>query len=181
MKIESLSSQQASLFIGATHRANFTFADLAGTASTTLTSTIASLTARTAVRFIGFHLVTAFDGTSTTGLTLALGINRASGTDLAAGFLAATELHNDATEVVIGPVPLGDVATDTIDATYGSAESTVLTDLRTKLNSIIKLAPQAYSDAAAIEAYWTSTTANLTDLTSGEIDLYFAIVDLSKR
>ncbi len=181
MKIESLSSQQASLFIGATHRVNFTFADLSGTASTSLTSTIASLTAKTAVRFVGFHLVTPFDGTSTTNLTLALGIDRASGTDDADGFLAATELHNDATEIVIGPVPLGDVATDTVDGTYGSEESTVIASLRTKLNTLMKLAPQAYSDAADIEAVWTSTAANLTDLTSGEIDLYFAIVDLTKR
>jgi len=181
MKIESLSSQQASLFIGATHRVNFTFADLSGTAATSLTSSIAALAAKTAVRFVGFHLVTPFDGTSTTNLTLALGINRASGTDDADGFLAATELHNDATEVVIGPVPLLDVATDTVDGTYGTEESTVIASLRTKLNTLMKLAPQAYSDASAIEAVWTSTAANLTDLTAGEIDLYFAIVDLTKR
>lgn len=181
MKIESLSSQQASLFIGATHRVNFTFADLSGTAATSLTSTIASLTAKTAVRFVGFHLVTPFDGTSTTNLSLALGIDRASGTDDADGFLAATELHNDATEVVIGPVPIGDVDSSTVDGTYGTEESTVIGSLRTKLNTLMKLAPQAYSDAADIEAVWTSTGANLTDLTSGEIDLYFAIVDLTKR
>jgi hypothetical protein len=181
MKIESLSTQQASLFNGATHRVNFTFADLSGTAATTLTSSIASLTARSAVRFLGFHLVTAFDGTSTTNLSLALGINRASGTDLATGFLAATELHNDATEIVIGPVPIGDVDASTVDNTYGQAENDVITSLRTKLNTLMKLAPQAYSDAAAIEAYWTATGANLTDLSSGEIDLYFAIVDLTKR
>jgi hypothetical protein len=181
MKIESLSSQQASLFIGATHRVNFTFADLNGTAATTLTSTIASLAAETAVRFVGFHLVAPFDGTSTTGLTLALGINRASGTDDADGFLAATEVHNDATEVIVGPVPLLDVDASTVDNTYGQQENDVITSLRTKLNTLMKLAPQAFSDAADITAAWTSTTANLTDLTSGEIDLYFAIVDLTKR
>jgi hypothetical protein len=181
MKIESLSSQQAALFIGATHRVNFTFADLSGTAATSLTSTIASLTAKTAVRFAGYHLVTPFDGTSTTSLTLALGIDRASGTDDADGFLAATELHNDATEVVIGPVPLLDVDNSTVDNTYGAEENAVITSLRTKLNTLMKLASQAYSDASEIEAVWTSTSANLTDLTSGEIDLYFAIVDLTKR
>lgn len=181
MKIENVSAQQAALFVGATHRVNFTHADLSGTAGTSLTSTVASLAAKAGVRFCGFHLVTAFDGTSTTSLTLALGIDRASGTDDADAFLAATELHNDATEVVIGPIPVADVDASAIDTTYGQAELDVITSNRSTTNSILKLQPRAYSDAADIEAVWTSTTANLTDLTSGEIDLYFAIADLSKR
>lgn len=181
MKIEAVSAQQAALFVGATHRFNVTYADLASTAGTSLTQTLASLTAKAGVRFCGFHLVTAFDGTSTTNLTLALGIDRASGTDDADAFLAATELHNDATEVVIGPIPVADVDASAIDTTYGQAELDVITSNRSITNSILKLEPRAYSDAADIEAVWTSTGANLTDLTSGEIDIFFAIADLSKR
>lgn len=181
MKIENVSAQQAALFVGATHRINITASDLNGTAATSLTQTLASLAAKMGVRFCGFHLVTPFDGTSTTNLTLALGVDRASGTDDADAFLAATELHNDATEIVIGPAPIADVDASTVDTSYGQPEADVITSNRTVTNAVLKLQPRAYSDACDIEAAWTSTAANLTDLTTGEIDLFFAIADLSKR
>lgn len=181
MKVENVSAQQAALFVGATHRFNITYEDLSATAGTSLTQVLAAVAARRGMRFCGFNLVTAFDGTSTTNLTLALGVDRASGTDDADAFLAATELHNDATEIVIGPVPIADVDASSMDTTFGQAELDVLTSCRTTANALLKLQPRAYSDAAEIEAVWTSTGADLTDLTSGEIDLYFAIADLSKR
>jgi len=181
MKIENTSAQQAALFGGATHRVNFTYEDLSGTASTSLTSTIMSLAAKTGIRFCGFHLVTAFDGTSTTSLTLALGVDRATGTDDADAFLAATELHNDATEITVGPEPVADVDSSTVDTTYGQQEADVITSNRTKTNTVLKLLPRAYTDAVDVEAVWTATDADLTDLTSGEIDIYFAIADLTKR
>lgn len=181
MKIEQVSAQQAALFVGATHRINLTWDDLVGTAATSLTQVLAALPARTGIRFCGYNLVTAFQGGSTSALTLRLGVDRASGTDDDDAFLAATSLHNSATPVIIGPVPVADVDASAVDTTYGQQEADVITSNRSVSNALLKLQPRAYSDAVEIEAVWTATGANLSALTAGEVDVYFAIANLADR
>lgn len=172
---QTLDSQEAALR-GATHEAIFTYDDLDGTASTSLTSTLAeSLPAGTRIEFIGWQLDTDFDGGATTDLTAKIGWDLGSGTDDDDGLLAAVSLHADATEVQYGPVAIADLPTTTVDETYATPESTVLTDVRTKLNTVLKRGPKVFDDTADLEIVWTSSGANLSALTSGQVRFWFRI------
>ena len=175
MTFQRLDSQEAALR-GATHEAIYTYDDLDGTAGTTLTTTIAeSLPAGTRIEFIGWQLDTDFDGGATSGLTAAIGWDLASGTDDADGLLAAVELHADSTEIQYGPEAIADLTTTTVDETYATPESTVLTEVRTKLNTVIKRGPKVFNDTADLEVAWTSTGGNLSLLTSGKVRFWFRI------
>lgn len=192
MKIQELGVEEMAR-LGATHRVIASFEDINGTgtghgalsasaaASTTgILKPFLALAAGHAAQFVAGYLKTAFDGTSTTSLTLTAGYNLASGTDKAAGFLAATELHNDATEVVFFPTEVADVAIGASDATYGAEELAVLQATVIALNLLIKQTRKVFGVAHDVELLFTSTTANLTDLTSGEVHLLFRVVDLTK-
>jgi hypothetical protein len=138
---------------GFTHKAVIAYTDLNTTASTTLAIALTSYTAKTFFSQAGYRLVTAFDGTSTTALTVELGWNGAT-TDDPNGLIEALEIHNDGTEIT------------------GSDGTGVA--FATKRTGYMAL------DAGNLEALFTATTANLTDLSSGEIHLYWAQCDTSK-
>jgi hypothetical protein len=124
---------------------------------------------------VGHQLDTDFDGGATSGLTAAIGWDLGSGTDDADGLLAAVELHADSTEVQFGPAAIADVASDTVDGTYGTEESTVIASLRTKLNTVLKNGPKVFDDTADLEVAWTATGGNLSVLTSGKVRFWFRI------
>jgi hypothetical protein len=138
---------------GFTHKAIVTYTELASTASTSLAIALSAYTARTMFNAAAFKLVTAFDGTTTTSLTLKLGWNGAT-TDDDDGLITAVELHNDATEI------LG-----------GDGNGAAFATLRTGYVAL---------DAGNLEVTFTATAANLTDLTSGEVHIYWRQVDLAK-
>lgn len=175
MTFQKLDSQEAAQR-GCTHEAVYQYTDLNDTAGTSKTTTlVSSLPAGTRIEFIGWQLDTDFDGGSTSELTAAIGWDLGSGTDDADGLLAAVSLHADGTEIQYGPEAIADVASDTVDTTYGQQETDVIGSLRTKLNTVLKRGPKVFNDTADIEIVWTSTTANLDALTSGKVRFFFRI------
>ncbi len=146
----SLQEKSASPF---THKAVITYDDLDGTAGTALTLTVGKIARGGFISNAGYRLVTAFDGTSTTNLTVEFGYDYASLTDDPNAFIEALEIHNDGTEI------LGADGTGVVFATK-----------RTGWQAL---------EAADLEVVFTATAADLTDLTSGEIHIYWAQYDLT--
>lgn len=181
MEILRLSTQESVAALGATHIARITYADLTDTAATSKTLTLVeSIPANRLFRYIGHVLITDFDAPSTTmsDMTLAVGYDLSSGTDDADGFQAATSVHTDGTEIDATPQVITDVDASTVDNTYGQQENDVITSLRTKVNSAIKLLPRCFNEAWDLEAVFAATGANLSTLTAGEVLVLFALVDL---
>ena len=153
MYTQELSSQEK-LDTGFSHKAVITFADLDDTAATTLALTVGKVALGGYVSAAGYRLVTAFDGTSTTALTLEFGYDYASGTDDPNAFITALEVHNDGTEIV-----------------GADGNGAIFATLRTGWFAL---------SAADLEVLFTATTANLTDLTSGEVHVYWKQTDLTR-
>jgi hypothetical protein len=162
---------------GCSHRAIVDYTDLTDTAGTAKTLVLLPYVARDIFNFAMFDLVTPFDGTSTTSLTMWVGHNGAS-VDDADSLIRSVELHNDATEILAGCGNGEPVATDTVDETYSTAESTVLASCRTQINAI-NVRRFAAQEAGNIEAVFTSTSANLTDLLTGKVFIYLNRIRLS--
>ena len=166
---------------GATHLIKVPYTDLTSTAGTSKTLELAaSIPANTLFQYRGHVLVTDFAGTSITELTVAVGYDLSSGTDDADGFQAATSICGAATEIDASPEEIADVATDTVDGTYGAEEATVIGSLRTKLNSLLKLQPVCFNEAWDLEAAFVSTGANFTALTAGEVWFLVSMVSLDQ-
>lgn len=177
MKIATLSTAQAAA-TGCTHRFEITYADLTA-ADTTQTVTLASiLAAGTFVSNVCYKVVTLFDGGSTSDLTVQVGYDVATGTDDANGLLTAHSIHADGTYIMAGPSPIGDADTGTVDGTYGAAESTVIASLRSKLDALTRSAPKAFQESGSVTALFTSSGANLSTLTQGEVHIYARIAQL---
>lgn len=151
-----------------------TLASAAG-ATTALTINVKTYQARDIVNLAFFDLVTPFDGGATSGLTLKFGYNGATVDDDDA-FIAARSIHVDATEIFADAGGLTAVATDTVDSTYGSAEATVLESLRTTVNEVRARRFFAAQEAGTFQLILTSTGANLSALTTGEVVLYFNVI-----
>lgn len=176
-----LSTIDARLALNATHIVKVPYTDLTATAATSGTfDLIAALPANTAFRYVGHILISDFDGPSITELVVKVGYNLSSGTDDDDAFQADTSICGAATEIDATPVEITDVATDTVDTTYGTEESTVIASLRTKLNSVLKLQPVCHNVAWDLEAVFTATGANLSVLTSGEVWFLVAIANLDQ-
>ena len=138
----------------------------ASAAATTGTLTpFGALAASVQTTFVAGYLKTPFTAGSITALTLTLGYDLATGTDKAAGYLAATSLLTGATPVSYFPVEIADPS----DATTTQAAAVTL----------VKRVSKAFAAAQTLQALFTSTTANLTDLLTGEVHLYFRNLDLS--
>lgn len=166
---------------GVSHLIKVPYTDLTDTAGTAKTlDLIASIPANTLFQYRGHVLVTDFAGTSITELTVAVGYNLSSGTDDADAYQAATSICGAATEIDATPEEITDVATDTVDGTYGTEESTVIASLRTKLNALLKLQPVCHNVAWDLEAVFTSTGANLDALTAGEVWFLVSAVSLDQ-
>jgi hypothetical protein len=181
MTVSPISVHDAMLLGGGTHLVKIGYADLNGTASTAKTQTIISaIPAGSRFRFIGGRVVTAFDGGAISELTLKLGYNLTSGTDDDDAYLAATSICGAATEILNTPEEITDVDSSTVDNTYGQQENDVITSLRTKLNLVLKGLGTSHNQAWDLEGVFTSTGANLTALTAGELWLIVAIVDHAK-
>lgn len=140
---------------GFTHKAIITYAEVAAIAGVTTAGAIALMpyTAGTAFQAAAYKLVTGFAGTSITNLTIEVGWNGAS-TDDPNGLIEASEIATAGTEI-----------------NYLLANGAAFA---TKLSGYVAL------DAGNIEATFTSTGANLSVLTSGEIHVYLAATDLTK-
>lgn len=167
--------------LGATHMIIVDFTDLTGTAATSKTQELmVSIPANTRLQYVGHVLQEDFDGPSITELTMAIGYDLSSGTDDSTAFQAATSICGAATEVEATPELVTNVATDTVDGTYGTEESTVIASLRTKLNQVLKLLPRSFTVAWDLDAVFTSTGANLSVLTAGRVAIYVQRYDLNQ-
>lgn len=167
--------------LGATHMIIVDYTDLTGTAATSKTQELmASIPANTRFRYVGHILKEDFDGPSITELTMKIGYDLASGTDDDDGFQAATSICGAATELEATPELVTDVDSSSIDTTYGQAELDVLTSLRTKVNTVLKLLPRSFTVAWDLEAVFTSTGANLSVLTSGRVAILVELWNLDQ-
>lgn len=129
---------------GFTDSIRITVADLSA-AATTETINLA-VKAGTQVRNVAFKLHTAFDGGSTSNLTLQVG----DGVDTDA-FISNSIIHLDATEENFGPSVAGGVGG--------------------KLG-------KAYAADGDINMLFTSTGANISTLTAGDIEIFFNLVQV---
>jgi hypothetical protein len=189
MKIQELGVEEMARF-GATHRVIVKAEDLtgAGTGFGALTAAAAASTTGTLVPFVDLpagkqiqftmgYLKTRFTATTATNLTMAIGYDLANGTDKAAGLLSAVELLA-AGYISYFPQEIADVS-GSIDQTYGTDESTVLSTAIANVNTLVKNFRKVFSVVAQIQLAFTATAANLTDLLTGEVHLYFRVVDLT--
>lgn len=162
----------------ATHRAAIDFNKLAETADTTVTLTISDYIARDIAGDAWLDLVVPFDGGATSALKLDFGFNGAS-VDDADAFLDNVEIHLDATEILanVGPAPT--VGSETVNETYGTEESTVITELVTA-TAALRNKRVAFQEAGSLEMVFTATGANLSTLTAGRVHVYFTHIQPTK-
>lgn len=178
-KTEVLGVEQMARF-GATHKFIVKYDDINDLAATSQTTVLFSGEAGQFCQYVGHRIRTNFDGGATSELTAKLGWNYASLTDDDDGFLAATSIHEDGTEIPYTPLIVADVDASTVDNTYGQQENDVITSLRTKLNTVLKALGKTFSEAWGLELVLTATGANFTALTQGEVWFYVKIIDLKK-
>jgi hypothetical protein len=176
MQVNQLSLEER-VKTGCSHVATIDYTDLNTEGDTSKTLVLfAGGAARDIINRVMFDLVTAFDGTSTTSLLLDVGYNGASVDDDDA-FIDGVELHNDATEILAACNNVDAPTTTTVDETYSTAESAALNGTRTAVNNL-RAKIYAAQEAFALEAKFTSVTANLDDLTSGRLRIYFNLIRL---
>ena len=154
----------------------FDFNHLAAAGSTT--SSTANLLDTVAAKFeiskVAYHLPVAFVGASITNLTVSVGVTAAT-TD----FLNAVEVCAS-TPAGAGQAAYSSISTTTVDETYATPESTVLTNLRTWANQVINSRSKILTSSTNLVATVTATGANLSALTAGRIVILAQVVDLSK-
>jgi hypothetical protein len=151
---------------GWTHVGTVKFSDFVANPSAadsdTLTFPIAAIPQYSIVDSVGFRLVTPFnDDAGGTSLTLQLG-----DTGDADGFVTATQIHLDGTEVFI--------AANT-GAYFTGSDSTSPTPETTA--NVIK--GKTYTTANTLEALFTPSGYKLDECTAGEVKIFARIVDTS--
>lgn len=154
LKTIPLSNEEA-LKTGFTHKSIITYTEVAAIgAATGGALVLAPYTAGTAFQAAAYKVVgTGFVGASVTNLTVKVGWNGAT-TDDDDGLIAASEICTAGTEILY---LLGDGAAFAANKTGYVA-----------------------LDAGNIEATFTSTGANLSAMTAGEVHIYLKLVDLTK-
>lgn len=154
-----------------THAARIDYTDLSSTAATTKVLTLLSSgQVRDIIDRCILDVVTKFAGGAISALTLQVGYNYATLTDVTDAFLDAKSVYNDANGVFADG---GSIPTFTVDGTWDNTnEGPLLTQLR-------KRCPFAAQEAFTIEALFTATGANLTALTQGACIVYFNLIRLA--
>lgn len=180
MRVEELDTQEMAR-IGATHRVVVKAEDLNGTgtgygalsasAAASTTGTLAPFTTALAAgwrsQYCGAAVRTPFDGGSTSALTLTQGYDIVSGTDKSAGYSAAIQIHIDSTEIFYQPAEIADAT----DATTAISQ----------LNLLLKQSLKVFEVAENIQLLFTASGANLSELTVGEIHVYYRLLDYTKQ
>lgn len=151
---EILLTEQERASSGFTHKFIVPYTDVSGTAGTTATVVLKAVTAGMQVRDVAHKVVTNLDGGATSATTLDVGYDLAAGTDDPNGFIEAVSVHADGTPIAFG-------------GANGAAFAT-------------KLTGYTFLEGANITCLFTSTGANLTALTQGEVHIYVNLHDLTK-
>lgn len=191
MKIQELGVEEMAR-TGATHRVIIQAADINGVgtgfgalsaaAAAATTGTVkpfGTLTLGKAVIFCFGYLKTAFTAGSISALTMTIGYDLASGTDKSAGYLAAVSVLGSATPITFVPQEIADVDGSSVDQTYGTQESAALSSCIAAVNTLIKNTDKVFLVSNDLGVLFTSTTANLNDALTGEVHLYFRLLDLT--
>lgn len=131
------------------------FADLSAAATTKVVD-LFPIPADGQVVQVGYYLNTAFDGGATSGLTVQLGV---TGVDTD-GFVLATEVHVDSTEV-----------------SSAINSGAFYNDLTTA--NVINAKVYDAASATTLSALFTATGGNTSLLTTGKITFFAQIVDFS--
>ena len=152
MKIFELSDAQRAHH-GYSHRFEIPYTDLTGTAGTSLTIALMAYVAGQGLIGAASKIVTNFDGGATSELTIKVGWNGGT-TDDDDGAIEARSVHADATYI-----------------TYGDGTGAAFATKRTGYYPL---------DAGNYEVVFTSTGANLTALTQGEVHIYLNVSNLTK-
>jgi hypothetical protein len=146
---------------GWTHKLEIDFADFVANPSAadndTLTFDCFTIPAYSIVESVGFRLVTAFDDSGAgSSLTVALGDE-----DDPDGFMLATQVHVDGTEVFIN----ADTGAYFIGTDSGAATT----------SRVIK--GKTYTAAKTVEAIFTPSSYKLDECTTGKIVIFARILD----
>lgn len=144
----------------------------AGATTSTILTLISSLAAKFEISRVRYHLPAAFVGASITAMKMDVGV-----TSLTTDFINQAEVVT-ATPTPAGPPDLT-ISTTTVDETYATPESTVLTNLRSYVNQMIGQR-KVITSAVDVLATFTATGANLSALTAGRVVILAQVVDLSK-
>lgn len=174
---------QEQLLTGCAYRMRIPVADLVAAAAaagstTSITIDVMAYLPRDIVNLAFFDLVTPFDGGATSELTLKFGYNGATVDDDDA-FIAARSIHADATEILADAGSVTAIGTETVDGTYDADTATVINALRVTANELRARRFFAAQEAGTLQLILTSTGANLSALTAGEVVLYFNLIRLS--
>lgn len=137
------------------------YADLVSTASTSKTVTIATIPTDAAVEFVGYNLVTNFDGGATSALTVKIGDD-----DDDDGFVVAASVHADSTPIS-SRCNTGAYFTGTDS---GSATTA----------NVIKSKTYDNASTKSLNVVFTATGANLTALTQGKVVFFVRGIDITK-
>ncbi|MFA6959947.1 MAG: hypothetical protein WC205_04250 [Opitutaceae bacterium] len=162
---------------GCSHAVRLTLAIIlaeaaAAGATTSLTLDVGDYIARDLVDRAIFDLVTPFDGGATSELTLAFGYNGVA-VDNASAFIGAHSIHADGTEILADQGGTTAVDATVIDATYGAPEQAVLDSVRVTVNELRARRSFAAQETGKLQIVLTSTGANFSALTTGEVVVYF--------
>ena len=180
VQFQPLSVPEAA-WLGATHKAIITEADLTTATTNTAQALTNAIPAGTAVECVGMRLVTAFDTANTnyTG-SLALIVGDGSDTDL---FLASTELASDGTEVFVKYAPPHSATVSYTSAIltnvlYNGATGnvTVVTGV-TGAATVGELGRKLYASAGSLVFTFTPNTEEAVSAnTKGEVEVYFRLI-----
>lgn len=165
---------------GCSHAVRLTLATILAAASaagatTSLTLDLSAYVARDIVNLAFFDLVTPFNGGATSELTLKLGYN-GTATDDDDAFIAARSIHADATEILADVGSVTAIGAETVDGTYDADTATVINALRVTVNELRARRFFASQEAGLIQLILTATGANFSELTTGEVVVYFNLI-----
>lgn len=152
MQIHKLSAEETRES-GFTHKAIITYADLTAAATSQALTVLSGMVPGWLLTDAAYYMPTVFSGGAASGLTVSLGWDGATN-DNATGLIAATS-------ILSGHTPI--VASDGTGAAFAAARS-----------------GYAPIDAScSVVATFTSTGANVSTFTAGEIHFFFSAVDLT--
>lgn len=142
--------------LNVTHVRKLKYSELSAAATTKVVD-LFPIPADGYVELVGFYVNEYFDGGATSELTLQLGV---TGVDTD-GFVAATSIHVDATEV-----------------SSAINSGAFYNDLTTA--NVINAKVYDAASATVLSALFTATGANTSTLTQGEVTIFAKIVDFSQ-
>lgn len=157
---------QEQIKMDASHVVDIDFREVAlAGAVTSLVVNVLAYRARDIVKGALFDLVTPFEGTGLTALTVKFGYDGAT-VDNDDAFIEAKSILAGATPIL---ADAGSIDASAVDTTFGAQEVAVLESLRAR-------APFAAQEAGNLVLTFTATAANLSVLTKGRLRVFLKLI-----